>query len=186
VLIMLSTVSVPNRRLYDGKLLIAVLLVILSGPQGKLRKRRARSQNYPQDGQKDARFQWFWAGTQEDTKKLTADLKHTVKRHVVVRRVVPINEFPVQRVRAMRAKEQMESLAKRWSDSNTSYGSLRTVTAMLAAKRATEEAHEAKTADLKQRHDRPSLEDLFDFEFYVSVRPPHKPTGFADSCCRSE
>jgi hypothetical protein len=94
--------------------------------------------------------------------------------------VISINDFPVQRVRAARAEEQMKSLAERWSDSNTSYGSLRTVTAMLAAKRATEEADRARAADLDQRHGRPSLEDLFSFKFHISVRPPHKPSDFCN------
>jgi hypothetical protein len=43
---------------------------------------------------KCARYQWFWAGSQEESKKLTPDLKHTVKRHVVVTRIVPAEGFP--------------------------------------------------------------------------------------------
>jgi hypothetical protein len=41
------------------------------------------------------RYQWFWAGTQDETKKLTPDLKHTVKRHVVVKRIVSLADFPL-------------------------------------------------------------------------------------------
>jgi hypothetical protein len=32
-------------------------------------------------------YQWFWSGTHGDSRTLTPDLKHTVKRHVVVKRV---------------------------------------------------------------------------------------------------
>lgn len=38
-------------------------------------------------------YQWYWAGTHEETKHLTADLKHTVKRHVVVKRIVELSDF---------------------------------------------------------------------------------------------
>ncbi|EED21475.1 hypothetical protein TSTA_087080 [Talaromyces stipitatus ATCC 10500] len=40
------------------------------------------------------RYQWFWAGTHEDTRKLTPDLKHTVTRHVVVKRKLQLVGFP--------------------------------------------------------------------------------------------
>jgi len=39
-------------------------------------------------------FQWFWAGTHRQTETLTPDLKYTVKRHVVAKRVIPIESFP--------------------------------------------------------------------------------------------
>ncbi|GAB1318337.1 hypothetical protein MFIFM68171_08547 [Madurella fahalii] len=39
-------------------------------------------------------YQWFWAGTQEQTKLLTPDLTQTVSRHVVVKRRVPVDIFP--------------------------------------------------------------------------------------------
>ncbi|KAF5724799.1 hypothetical protein FMUND_476 [Fusarium mundagurra] len=36
-----------------------------------------------------ARYQWFWAGTQDESRRLSSDLRHAVKRHVVVKRIVP-------------------------------------------------------------------------------------------------
>ncbi|KAL4971180.1 hypothetical protein BDW66DRAFT_146562 [Aspergillus desertorum] len=35
------------------------------------------------------RYQWFWAGTQDESRRLSPDLRHAVKRHVVVKRIVP-------------------------------------------------------------------------------------------------
>lgn len=35
------------------------------------------------------RYQWFWAGTQNESRRLSPDLRHAVKRHVVVKRIVP-------------------------------------------------------------------------------------------------
>ena len=40
-----------------------------------------------------ARHQWFWSGSQEDTRVLTPDLKQSVKRHVVVTRKVPVDRL---------------------------------------------------------------------------------------------
>ncbi|KAL4880650.1 hypothetical protein BJY04DRAFT_219120 [Aspergillus karnatakaensis] len=37
------------------------------------------------------RYQWFWAGTQDESRRLSTDLKHAVKRHVVVKRIVSEN-----------------------------------------------------------------------------------------------
>ena len=43
-----------------------------------------------------ARHQWYWSGMQEDTKVLTPNLKHTVKRHVLVTRIIPKADFPIK------------------------------------------------------------------------------------------
>lgn len=53
---------------------------------------------------KRPRYQWFWAGTQKETEVLTPDLKYSIKRHVSVKRVIPIDEFPVDIVK--RARDQ--------------------------------------------------------------------------------
>jgi hypothetical protein len=44
---------------------------------------------------KRPRYQWFWVGNQEETEVLTPDLRHTVKRHIMVKRVIKDAEFPV-------------------------------------------------------------------------------------------
>jgi len=42
-------------------------------------------------------YQWFWVGNQEEAEILTPDLKHTVKRHIFVKRIIPTNELPVNK-----------------------------------------------------------------------------------------
>lgn len=49
------------------------------------------------------RYQWFWTGTQEDSQRLSTDLKESVKRHIVVKRVVPISQTLEERIIAARA-----------------------------------------------------------------------------------
>ncbi|KAH8889478.1 hypothetical protein GQ53DRAFT_216395 [Thozetella sp. PMI_491] len=39
------------------------------------------------------RHQWFWEGTQNDTKKLTPDLTYTVKRNIEVKRIVDMSSI---------------------------------------------------------------------------------------------
>lgn len=58
-------------------------------------KRLSRNAPLSAADEKVPRYQWFWAGTHEETKKLTPDLKHTVKRHVVVKRIVSLRDFPL-------------------------------------------------------------------------------------------
>ena len=72
------------------------------------------------------RYQWFWSGNQQETELLTSDLKHTVKRHVVVKRVIDVELFPIrkwrhagmmQRVQQTQAKiEELEDRIKYDSD----------------------------------------------------------------------
>ncbi|GKZ38934.1 hypothetical protein AbraIFM66950_011508 [Aspergillus brasiliensis] len=40
------------------------------------------------DNDNAVRYQWFWAGTQDESGRLSSDLRHAVKRHVVVKRIV--------------------------------------------------------------------------------------------------
>ncbi|KAB8227240.1 uncharacterized protein BDW43DRAFT_255651 [Aspergillus alliaceus] len=40
------------------------------------------------DNDNAVRYQWFWAGTQDESRRLSSDLRHAVKRHVVVKRIV--------------------------------------------------------------------------------------------------
>jgi len=55
------------------------------------------------------RYQWFWKGTQGETRTLTPDLTQTVKRHVLVKRKIPIKKFPGEE----RIKREKIDLAKR-------------------------------------------------------------------------
>ncbi|KAL3458365.1 hypothetical protein BJX64DRAFT_279954 [Aspergillus heterothallicus] len=49
---------------------------------------RVVSENVPV-GDDPVRYQWFWAGTQDESGRLSSDLRHAVKRHVVVKRIIP-------------------------------------------------------------------------------------------------
>jgi hypothetical protein len=72
---------------------------------------------------KRPRYQWFWAGTQKETEVLTPDLKHSVKRHVSVKRVIPIDEFPVdivKRARDQKAKAKGKVAAEMENNAETS------------------------------------------------------------------
>ncbi|PVH89045.1 hypothetical protein DL98DRAFT_508886 [Cadophora sp. DSE1049] len=112
-----------------------------------------------------AQYQWYWAGTQEETKKLTPDLKHTVKRYVVAKRVIPEKDFPCQRVRSAREQALTESVVKNSKDSQKSQSEM--VPVFIAANRARHIAETIRLDDLKQP---PSLEDLLDFHFTIQVR----------------
>ncbi|KAL2855657.1 hypothetical protein BJX68DRAFT_264013 [Aspergillus pseudodeflectus] len=50
---------------------------------------RVVSDEWPDTGEQ-VRYQWFWAGTQDESGRLSSDLKHAVKGHVVVKRIVPV------------------------------------------------------------------------------------------------
>jgi hypothetical protein len=58
------------------------------------------------------RYQWFWAGNQQETEILTPDLKHTVKRHIVVKRVIYIKDFPQARFKRVQKPLEVAELEK--------------------------------------------------------------------------
>jgi hypothetical protein len=43
-------------------------------------------------------YQWFWAGTQNETKRLSPDLKYTVSRHVVAKRIISLSQLLFDRI----------------------------------------------------------------------------------------
>jgi hypothetical protein len=51
--------------------------------------------------------QWFWTGTHRDTKTLTPDLKYTVKRHIVVKRSLPVERFPLPTIQESKGTETL-------------------------------------------------------------------------------
>jgi len=109
------------------------------------------------------RYQWFWAGTQDETKKLTPDLTQTVKRHVVVKRVIDMKDFPIERVKAARrliAAERVEKTA------NVSSAEKREILREATLK-ATKEWERARAHDKRQK---PSLKHLLCFDFAIQVR----------------
>ncbi|KAE8444794.1 hypothetical protein EG329_014254 [Mollisiaceae sp. DMI_Dod_QoI] len=125
------------------------------------------------------RYRWFWAGTHEETKKLTPDLKHSVKRHVVVRRVIPIGDFPVQKIASAKrlldeevetAKEQRYAESVEQSANGTKNGV--TLKMKETTKKATAKATKAREARASSRlcGRRTSLRKLLHFEFSIHVR----------------
>ncbi|KAF2805956.1 uncharacterized protein BDZ99DRAFT_466262 [Mytilinidion resinicola] len=108
-------------------------------------------------------YQWFWAGTHGDTKMLTPDLKQTVKRHVVVKRAVPVALFPRRKEKGERADAEVTKSDK---------GSVKTDDDMAApeddgAKKAKDDP---KTAEENEKEGVYALESLLDFSFRVHVR----------------
>ncbi|KAE9368955.1 hypothetical protein N431DRAFT_513353 [Stipitochalara longipes BDJ] len=61
----------------------------------------------------DPRYQWFWTGNQEETEILTPDIKHTVKRYIVVTRVVDDKDFPLRGEKKSSAGTSDKSFPKR-------------------------------------------------------------------------
>jgi hypothetical protein len=63
--------------------------------KAKLRNKSPKKQML-QEKTGNLRHQWFWIGNQEQTEILTPDIKHTVKRHIVLTRVIPDGDFPIR------------------------------------------------------------------------------------------
>lgn len=97
------------------------------------------SESFGSPRERHPRYQWFWAGTQKATETLTPDLKHTVKRHIVVKRIIAVEDFPVSVIEAarevLRAEEDEMIFPK---------------VVLFLNERARRVAHEA-TKDLKER-----------------------------------
>jgi len=126
-------------------------------PKGKIESLQASMGKKPSDDyhvlgehrhqkHKFIRYQWFWKGTQEDSQRLSPDLTESVKRHIEVKRVVPISQTLEDRIKAARALSN-----------------------------ARETDMEEKLADLQmarnrdQAHNPNALESLLEFSFCVQV-----------------
>lgn len=111
-----------------------------------------------------SRYQWLW-GTQGETKKLTPDLKHSLKRHMVVHRVIPINDFPTARVKTFKdlciAKEKLPKHVK--SKDKPVKVPHEVVAEYENARRKYSETRRADKKELKE------LRELLSFDFLVQV-----------------
>ncbi|KAH8689197.1 hypothetical protein BGW36DRAFT_433961 [Talaromyces proteolyticus] len=109
-------------------------------------------------GQKLPRYQWFWAGTHDDTKRLTPDLRHTVTRHVVVKRIIPASGFPlgIEGYKQKEGKRQsgVSKIHSEMSEGDTESG---------GGKR---DLDESETTRRLLR----ALKRYFTFSFYVQIR----------------
>ena len=83
---------------------------------------------------------------------------------MVVKRIVPVQSFPIKRIAAVRAKVLAELNKNAWKKAQVSFD--RTVPAIIAANRARAEAEQVTIEDKKQTR---SLEDLLRFEFRIRV-----------------
>jgi hypothetical protein len=133
--------------------------MITSSPSAENGKRR-RKLNIP-------RYQWFWAANYRDISALTPDLTHTVKRHVIVKRVIPIHAFPVSRLESAREvlraaawKEKAER-SHAPEDQKAAYDSLNI---------RQNQAWEGLLADWRSTDRRMPLEYLLEFKFCILVR----------------
>jgi hypothetical protein len=107
------------------------------------------------DGAKLTRYQWFWAGTHEDTKKLTPDLKHTVTRHVVVKRIMPVERFPFGSVET-----------ELWGEQNTRPRG----TGKTSQAASTKPADGRDDSNLETTKRLEALKRHFEFNFHIQVR----------------
>ncbi|KAL3477170.1 hypothetical protein BJX99DRAFT_257646 [Aspergillus californicus] len=126
------------------------------------RKRRRRL-DVPQ-------YQWFWAANAREIATLTPDLTHTVKRHVLVKRVVPIAGFPVERLQAARSVLR----ARTWEDKAQTHNAPphEVESARESLFRHQEEAWGTSLADWKNTRDRRHvpLEQMLEFRFCILIR----------------
>jgi hypothetical protein len=109
-------------------------------------------------------YQWFWSGTHADTRTLTPDLKHTVKRHVVVKRSIPVTKLrmrgnKVEEVKSPIALSDGSNKAKGDHDANTT-----DKTGKITAE--DEKGKSRASAVPESLH---SLDDLLDFSFLIQV-----------------
>ncbi|PKX91164.1 uncharacterized protein P174DRAFT_454020 [Aspergillus novofumigatus IBT 16806] len=115
------------------------------------------------------RHQWFWAANHKEIATLTPDLKHTVKRHILVKRAIPVADFPVRRLESardvLRAKAWGEQAAR--SDAAPP---IQKLTADHSVHWKGHKAWEALLDDWKRKDGRMSLEQLFEFRFSILIR----------------
>lgn len=93
------------------------------------------------------RYQWYWAGNPEETEILTPDLKYTVKRHVVVKRIITVEGLLIN-AEAAQLSKSLEA------------------DGMLGKRRERAQEKEQKWKSPEQEW----LEYLLDFSFCVRVR----------------
>jgi len=111
----------------------------------------------------EPRYQWYWAGTQDETKKLTPDLKHSVKRHIVVRRIIPIKNFPGKRISA--AKALRDAIDRQDTEYTTPESKVPEPTEKKIGRLLSEYEGERKVDRKKPTH----LRELLSFDFSIQV-----------------
>jgi hypothetical protein len=106
-------------------------------------------------------YQWFWSGTHGDTKTLTPDLKYTVKRHVVVKRAVPVAQLRRPKKDADNDRPVVTESAKESMKGDDITSTDKT------SRRAKEDENVKLRAD--ENEELYNLESLLDFSFLIQV-----------------
>lgn len=102
------------------------------------------------------RYQWYWAGTHKESKRLSPDMKHTVKRHVVAKRIIP-QDFFANRESKEEKTVQTEKAAGETGEPSAS-----------DSKTATDEPPQVTSTGSQESSY--SLERLLSFHFHVQVQ----------------
>jgi hypothetical protein len=107
-------------------------------------------------------YQWFWSGTHGDSRTLTPDLKHTVKRHVVVKRSIPVTQLrmrekKVEVVKSVIAASDSKGMGNDDVDSTDNPGE------------GTLEDGKRKSRATAEHASLYSLDDLLNFSFLIQV-----------------
>jgi len=90
------------------------------------------------------------------------DLKHSVKRHIVVKRVLPEKDFPTEMVKTAKAKQSVENKKKRENTKSLDD----TIEKIKKAKREAKQAKRSKWTDQAEYH---ALHKLLSFDFSIHV-----------------
>ncbi|KAL3449639.1 hypothetical protein BJX65DRAFT_272776 [Aspergillus insuetus] len=131
----------------------------------EVRKRHRRLNATPQ-------YQWFWAANYKDIATLSPDLTHTVKRHVLVKRVIPIQNFPVGRLEAARSVLRARAWREKAVGERHGLNQLELMEAEQSLGRKEQAAWTAFLADWKCKDQYRSLplEQLLEFRFCITIR----------------
>ncbi|KAL2786294.1 hypothetical protein BJX66DRAFT_328664 [Aspergillus keveii] len=116
------------------------------------------------------RYQWFWAANYKEIATLTPDLPYTVKRHVLVKRAVPIDSFPIERLESARRVLHGRAWVEKAESRNATPHELDSARHSLMLKE--DEAWAGLLADRQSKKDRRHvpLEQLFEFKFCILIR----------------
>ncbi|KAL3483945.1 hypothetical protein BJX62DRAFT_244422 [Aspergillus germanicus] len=116
------------------------------------------------------RYQWFWAANYKEIATLTPDLTYTVKRHVLVKRAVPIDSFPIERLNSARRVLHGKAWVDKAQSRNATPHELDSARHSLLMKE--DEAWAGLLADRQSKKDRRHvpLEQLFEFKFCILIR----------------
>jgi hypothetical protein len=116
------------------------------------------------------RYQWFWAANYKEIATLTPDLTYTVKRHVLVKRAVPIDSFPIERLESARRVLHGRAWVDKAESRNATPHELDSARSSLWIKEDEAWAGLLDDRQSKKLRRHVPLEQLFEFRFCILVR----------------